>query len=151
MTRFKSLKTLLLALCLGAAACTPTVEQRGNMLQDYQIQQVAPGVHSRTDVLRLLGSPTSESTFDSNTWYYIGQTTEKHGIFDPEVIEHRVVEVGFDQDGIVTHVAEVNGDRIDVPYAREKTATHGNDLTVMQQLLGNLGRFNPQEGAKKKK
>jgi outer membrane protein assembly factor BamE (lipoprotein component of BamABCDE complex) len=136
---------ILIVSLLALASCTPTVEQRGNMLQDHQMKQVIPGIHSRTDVLRLLGSPTSQATFDENIWYYIGQKTEKHGIFDPEVVESRVVEISYSSDGLVQHVAEIDGDRVNVPYARAKTPTHGNDLTIMQQLLGNLGRFNPEE------
>jgi hypothetical protein len=39
--------------------------------------------------------------------------------------------------------------REDVPYVREKTPTSGQEMTVLQQFVGNLGRFNKQgEGAK---
>ena len=31
---------------------------------------------------------------------------------------------------------------IDVPHVRRKTPTSGNDITVMEQLIGNVGRFN---------
>lgn len=149
MTIFKLNPRPLLCACalITLGACTPSVAQHGNMLQDYQIQQVAPGVHSRTDVLQLLGSPTTQATFDENVWYYIGRETEKRGILDPEVTKERVIVVAFDEEGIVQHVAEVDGENIDVPFSRDKTPTHGSELTFMQQLLGNLGRFNPQEGS----
>ena len=143
MTIQKSFLIIGAVSCLAIGACTPTVAQRGNTLENYQVDEIVPGVHTRSDVLRLLGSPTTQATFDENIWYYIGRTTEKHGIMDPEVVEERVVAVTFTQDGIVERIGDINGEKIDVPLSDDSTPTHGNDLTIMQQLLGNVGRFNP--------
>ena len=127
-------------------SCTPVTAQRGSMLEDYQITEIQTGKHSMSDVLRLIGSPTTQSTFNSDVWYYIGQETQKRGILDSEVVKERIIIVSFNKDGIVESVKESSGDRMDIPYARTKTPTHGNDLTFTQQLLGNLGRFNaPQQ------
>ncbi|MGB4058072.1 MAG: outer membrane protein assembly factor BamE [Alphaproteobacteria bacterium] len=139
--------TLLLAsagfLGLVLPACTPTVSQHGNMLEDHQIKTVIPGIHTRSDVLRILGSPTTQAPFNENLWYYIGQETEKSGILDPEVTKERIVLVLFNEAGTVEQVREMpKGSRLDVPIERGKTPTHGNDVTIMQQFLGNLGRFN---------
>src|SRR5688572_12321947 len=75
MNKTRLLPKLLLTAALIAVmpACTPTVAQRGNMLEDYQIKTVIPGIHTRSDVLRLLGSPTTQAPFNDNLWYYIGQ------------------------------------------------------------------------------
>jgi outer membrane protein assembly factor BamE (lipoprotein component of BamABCDE complex) len=131
------------------AACTPTKANRGNLLENYQIDQVKTGEHSRSDVLRLLGSPTTVAPFDDNTWYYIGQETEKSGIMDPEIKRERIVVVAFAPDGKVAKVSDASDGRINVPVTRESTTTHGNKNSLVQQLLGNLGRFNPQEESKR--
>ena len=118
----KNIKIVFCFILLGMiTACTPMVAQHGNMLQDFQIEEIQPGTDTRSDVLRIFGSPTTQSTFNNDVWYYIGQETEKRSI---STVEH------------------LDGDRQNIPYARTKTPTHGNDLTFMQQLLGNLGRFN---------
>ena len=145
---FQGSKTaFLIAGCLIAitsTACTPVVSQRGNMVQDFQVQEVTVNESTRSDVLRSLGSPTTKSTFDPNVWYYIGQETEKRGILDPEVTEERIVLVAFNDEGYVEAIQDVDRERMDIPYVREKTPTHGNEVTVMQQFFGNLGKFNPQ-------
>lgn len=122
------------------------VAQRGNMVEDFQMQQITPHESTRSDVLRNLGSPTSKSTFDPNVWYYIGQKTEKRGILDPQVVEERIILVAFNEEGFVEAIQDIDRERMNIPYAREKTPTHGNETTVMQQFLGNLGKFNPQTG-----
>ncbi|PCJ02789.1 MAG: cell envelope protein SmpA [Alphaproteobacteria bacterium] len=123
-------------------ACSPVTAQRGNLLQDSQVSDIVAGQHTRSDVLRVLGSPTTQSTFDANIWYYIGQETEKHGILDDEVVKERIVVVSFTKEGIVESIGDQDAQRINIPYARSKTPTHGNELTFTQQLLGNMGRFN---------
>lgn len=111
--------------------------------------EITTGESSKTDVLRTLGSPTTQAPFDENIWYYIGQKTEKSGIFDPKVIEEKIVVVAFNEEDIVAQIEQVDADRVDIPIVRRKTPTGGHEVTIMQQLLGNVGRFKPpsQDGA----
>jgi len=127
------------------SGCTPVVSQHGNLVNNYQIEEVIVGKSTRSDVLRALGSPTTQSTFNPDVWYYIGQETEKYGILDQEIKEERILVVMFNDKGLVETISPFDGGRQDIPYARSKTPTHGNELTFMQQLLGNLGRFNGAE------
>lgn len=137
----------LFAALLLASACTPTQATRGNIVEDYRMAEIIPGVSSRTNVLQSLGSPTTVSPFDDNVWYYIGQKTEKRGIFDPKVVDKKTVVVAFNADGIVDTIENVDAELIDVPHVRRKTPTSGNDITVMEQLIGNVGRFNKAKGS----
>ncbi len=132
---------------LGLSACTPTQATRGNIVEDFRMAEVVPGVSTRTNVLKSLGSPTTKAPFDDNIWYYIGQKTEKRGIFDPKVVDKKVVVVAFNQDGIVDTIENIDSDQINVPTVRRKTPTSGNEVTVLQQLLGNVGRFNKQKSS----
>lgn len=139
----KIARTTLFCLCVvSTSACAPVVAKRGNMLETFQLEQIKPGTSTKSDVLRIIGSPTTQSTFNTDVWYYIGQVTEKRGILDQEIAQERIFSLTFDKDGVLQAVEELTGNREDIPYARAKTPTHGNDFTFMQQLLGNLGRFN---------
>jgi outer membrane protein assembly factor BamE (lipoprotein component of BamABCDE complex) len=143
-------KLLLTTIIIAAAAlhgCAPTVNARGNLVKDYQMVTITPGTSTKSDVLRAMGSPTTQDPFDENIWYYIGQTTEKKGILDPKVTDERIVMVDFDEAGLVETIKDVGGNREDIPYERRKTATSGNELTVLQQFFGNLGKFNAAGGA----
>ena len=151
----KTLKflALLAATALGTAvlgACTPTETVRGDMLQDYQLATVQVGSDTQADVVREIGSPTTVAPFDDKTWYYIGQDTKKYGPLDPKIVKERVIRVVFDDQGKVAEVRDVTHLRDPVPYSRDKTPTSGNQITLPQQLLGNLGKFNnAAEGSKK--
>lgn len=142
---FRSI-TLLSLSFISIVACTPMTATHGNMIDEERQSAIQEGVSTRTDVFRAMGSPTTVSPFNDNIWYYIGQETEKHGIFDTEVVDEHIVAVTFNQDGIVQEISSMDNARLDVPLNDNKTPTYGNDMTVMQQLLGNLGKFNPAQG-----
>lgn len=143
----KHFRRLLSATALGLllAACTPTQATHGNIVEDYRIAEIIPGVSTRTNVLKSLGSPTTTAPFDDTVWYYLGQKTEKTGIFDPEVVEEKIVVVAFNEEGVVETISPIDANRIDVPRVRRKTPTGGNEVTLIEQMLGNVGRFNKRD------
>ncbi len=134
---------LALAL-IAAGACTPRIDQRGNKPDEDQVVQINPGVDDKTRVAELIGTPSSISTFDDRTWYYISKRTETTAFFEPDVTDQQVLAISFDESGIVDNM-RVYGqeDGRTIAYVDRTTPTEGNELTFIQQLLGNLGRFNP--------
>lgn len=136
-----------LCVLLTIAACSPTEATRGNIVEDFRMAEIVPGVSTRTTVLKSMGSPSTEAPFDQNVWYYIGQKTEKRGIFDPKVVDKKVVVVAFNEEGVVEAIDTIEADQINVPRVRRKTPTSGNEITIMEQLLGNVGRFNKPKGS----
>jgi len=130
-----------LPMLLGA--CAPTIQQEGNVPDADQVVQINPGVDDKNRVTQLLGSPSSVSAFQDRTWYYISRRTEQTAFLDPQVVEQEVLAVIFDSQNIVQDmkVYGIENGRM-VQMVDRVTPTHGNDLTLMQQVLGNLGRFN---------
>ena len=124
-------------------SCTPITATRGNLVEQERLSLVQPGVSKREDVFNALGSPTTVSPFDNNTWYYMGQKTEKRGIFDPSIVDEEIIIVTFNDDNIVSNLSTQDKGRMRVPIKNDETPTYGNDRTAIQRLLGNLGRFNP--------
>lgn len=139
MSKYFALTT---SVALVLVACTPTISQRGNMLQDHQIEDVVLGIHTRTDVLRILGSPTTKAPFDDSKWYYLGQKMEKRGVLDPEVTEERIVLVSFDENDVVQEINDLDNERIEVLVDDSKTPTQGHKTTIIQEFFSNLGKFN---------
>lgn len=139
-----ALRASLLAglLTLGLGACAKDIRVRGNIPDTEVIAKINPGVHSRIDIESLLGSPSTVSTFQDSKWFYIGQKSTQFAFFEPEVLERTVLVVSFDKSGFVETTqtfALKDGQTID-PVDRI-TPTEGREISVFQQLLGNLGKF----------
>lgn len=129
-------------LVIALSACAGRVDTRGNLADLEAVSQIAPGESTRGTVEDLLGSPTTVATFNDQTWYYIGRRTEKVAFFEPEVLESQVVAIHFDSAGVVEDV-KIYGpeDSREIELVERTTPTSGKELSVVQQLLGNIGRF----------
>ena len=132
-------------LALTLAACAPMVDQRGNLPDPTKLASIQPGVTTKEAVSKLLGTPSSISTFNDKTWYYISRRTEQTAFFAPQVTDQLVVAVAFDDSGVVRDVERhdlADGRPID-PSTRV-TPSAGRELGFFEQLIGNLGRFNTE-------
>ena len=131
---------------LGMAGCTTSISTHGHRLDAAALAQIEPGQSSQGDVIQLLGSPSSLATFDDHTWYYISQRTERHSFYHSSIVAQDVVAIVFDDQGTVNQVNrhDLNG-AMDVDLVGRETPTSGNEMSVLEQFLGNIGRFNPVE------
>ena len=138
---------LAVALSVAVAACGPVTATRGNLIDNDRLQQIEVGQTTANDVFTILGTPTSVSTFDDRTWYYIGERTEQLAFFDPNIAERRVLRIRFDEAGTVAELAELGAeDAIEVDPIDRETPTLGRQITILEQLLGNIGRFSGSPG-----
>ncbi len=126
------------------SACAPVVRTHGNLVDPADLTQLRPGVSGQADVVALLGTPSAEGTFNPNEWYYIGQTTKQTAFLAPDISERRVVKVTFDPaTALVQKVEQLDkSDGIEVAPVARTTPTAGHNLGVIEQVLGNVGRFN---------
>jgi outer membrane protein assembly factor BamE (lipoprotein component of BamABCDE complex) len=133
---------MAIGLGLGVAACAPQVVQHGHTIDPANLARITPGVTSREEVARLMGSPSALATFEDDRWYYVTQRRESHSFFQSTITEQEVVTISFDDRGIVQDVDQHGIDQaMAIEPEREITRTLGNELTVVEQLVGNIGRF----------
>jgi outer membrane protein assembly factor BamE (lipoprotein component of BamABCDE complex) len=153
MSRLRCRLAIVLAAVTVAAslgACSPRISARGNLPTADQLTQIKPGVTDKASVTALLGSPSSIASFDDTTWYYISQKSEELAFFKPDAVDPEVVAVVFDKDGVVKDVHKTSSKtpRTIEPVART-TPAPGKELSFIEQLLGNFGKFNTNSAAGK--
>jgi outer membrane protein assembly factor BamE (lipoprotein component of BamABCDE complex) len=118
----------------GLPACSPTVDQRGNLPEADKIAEIRPGATTRDEVTKILGTPSSTSIFNEKIWYYISRRTKQVAFFDPDVTDQQVY--------IVNSVDHRDlKDARDIEPAPGATPAPGRELTFLEQIIGNVGRF----------
>jgi outer membrane protein assembly factor BamE (lipoprotein component of BamABCDE complex) len=119
------------------------VDTRGHSSDDVDLKQITVGQTSAEDVQALLGSPTSTSNFGDETWYYVTQKQERVGVFAATISEQRVVAITLDGDRVVRDISEYSKEQgKPIQTVSKITPTEGHEITILEQMLGNLGRFN---------
>lgn len=139
---------LPITLALGLASCSPIVDTRGHSGEAEDLKQIVTGQTTREDVVSLLGSPTTTSSYGDEIWYYVTQKQERVGMFAPEVTEQQVTSITFDANHVVKEVSAFTKEEgKPVQIVGKTTPTEGHNMTIIEQMLGNLGRFNtPSRG-----
>jgi len=137
---------LLLVPVAALTACSPRIDQRGNLLDPDAVLAVKPGVQTKEQVSQLLGTPSTIATFDDKTWYYISKRTTTTAFFAPDITDQQVLVLKFNDSDVVEKV-QLYGmdDAYEIEPVSRTTPTYGQKLTILQQLFGNIGRFTKGE------
>jgi outer membrane protein assembly factor BamE (lipoprotein component of BamABCDE complex) len=131
----------------AVTCCSPDIEQRGYLPAHDQIAQIHPGKTTKDQVVQILGSPSSIGVFDPNAWYYISKRTSQTSFFLPKTTDQQVFIVDFNKDGVVAAVDHKGlKDAENITPAPGATPAPGRELTFLEQVIGNLGRFSNSAG-----
>ena len=140
-------RRVLFAACaaglLATAACAPITSYSGYQTVDADpAKDVAVGTDTKSTVRAKLGSPSATSTFDPNVWFYMNQIKERVAFERPKVVARHVTAISFDKDN--EQVTSVNNytlkDGRVIAYNNHETPTRGREMTVLEQVLGTIGR-----------
>lgn len=131
---------LAAASALALGGCEATYTNHGFAPQIAQLEQITSD-DTRGSILRRLGQPSATGTFEAESWYYMASRVENYAFYAPKVVDRKVVAIRFDEAGRVSNVARYgveDGKVIDL--ITRTTPTYGREITLLQQLFGNIGR-----------
>jgi outer membrane protein assembly factor BamE (lipoprotein component of BamABCDE complex) len=133
-----------LGLCgaAGLGGCAPLRSVNGYQAIEHKPADVKVDMDTKSTVLDALGSPSAVSTFDPNVWYYISQNSNTISYHNPKVSKRSVVAITFSKES--EKVVSVNDyslkDGKVMAYNSRETPTRGREISILEQLLGNVGR-----------
>jgi outer membrane protein assembly factor BamE (lipoprotein component of BamABCDE complex) len=133
---------LIPAAAASLSACAPITSYSGFQAIESDPKDVKIGTDTKSTVRGRLGSPSATGTFDGNTWFYMNQLKSRVAFKQPEVISRNVTAITFNKDSEL--VESVNSytlkDGKVVAFNGRETPTRGRELTILEQILGNVGR-----------
>ncbi len=135
--------SVLFFLVLSGCA---TIDIRGHEVDMDQLKEIKVDVTTKEQVAELLGTPAAVSTFNNNTWFYMSDITSTRAFLSPTILKSNITRIEFDNKGKVkalTSLTEV--DRGVVSYVNRETPTAGHEFGVLEQIFGNVGRFNGKD------
>ena len=139
MARRVILASIFLA-SLTAGCITPISDYHGYTPDEVLPKDVTPGIDTRASVLAQLGSPSTESRFDENTWYYISTHRERVAFMLPQTAERTITAISFSDEDVVDEVLSYNEtDGQILNYASRETPTRGRELGLLEQIFGTIG------------
>jgi len=136
---------------MAVAGCATVIDQRGKLPEPERIGEIQPGTTTKDQVVRILGSPSSVSTFDDKTWYYISSRSKQFSFLQPTLIDQQVFIVDFGDNGVVRNLGHKElADARPVTPAPGATPSPGRELSFLEQLIGNVGKFGGSDNGQDK-
>jgi outer membrane protein assembly factor BamE (lipoprotein component of BamABCDE complex) len=133
---------IVIAGAASLSACAPIQSYSGFQTIESDPKDVKVGADTKSTVRGRLGSPSATSTFDNNTWFYMNQLKSRVAFQRPAIVARNIVAISFDKDSEV--VKSVNSytlkDGKVIAFNGRETPTRGRELTILEQILGNVGR-----------
>ena len=126
-------------------SCTARIDTRGNLPNPDMLANIEVGQVNKREVLELIGSPSTTEPFQGESWYYISEKTETKAFFEPKITNRKVVIIRFNKRGLVKEIKTIGlKEARNIKMVERVTPTAGEEMNIIRQLLGNVGRF---EGA----
>lgn len=127
-------------LTTGLAGCSPTQNYHGYIADEAQPSEIEPGVDTRSTVLARLGTPSTKSIFDDDTWIYMSENRSQFAFYRPKTQSRTVTAIKFGEDDSVQEVGLFDADDgQSIRYASAETPTRGRELGLWEQIFGTIG------------
>ncbi|SON56185.1 SmpA / OmlA family protein [Hartmannibacter diazotrophicus] len=126
---------LVLGLTLALGACGAPPLQHGFVMPENGLEQVPVG-SSEEQVLLVFGTPTTQSSLNGKTYYYITQVIDENPLMGRSITDQRVLAIYFNDDNTVSRIGEygLKDGRV-FDFITRKTPTTGTDLNLISQIL----------------
>lgn len=146
MAAIRQILILVTVAILGLSACSPVYRNHGYIPPEGDLAQIVVGETTMDMVPQLIGSPSAQGLLTGSGWYYVGSRWKHFGPFEPQEVNREVVALSFDQRGVVSNVERfgLEQGRV-VPLSRRVTDSGVTEISLIGQILGNLGNFQAGE------
>lgn len=129
-------------LALSLQACAPIVRYHGYVPPESALSQLQVGQDTRDSVLSAVGRPTTTALVGDQTLYYVQSEFRTMAFLPPEEVDRQVLAISFLPDGRLGNVERFGLERGRVvQLSRRTTGLVFADRTFVNQILGNIGRF----------
>jgi outer membrane protein assembly factor BamE (lipoprotein component of BamABCDE complex) len=145
MSRIKVLFAVL-AITLTTTACNREwfITHNGNMPTNDRIEKLQLG-QSKTEVISVLGTPSSVVSLDKDTWIYMSSDIERIAFFAPKEVSRDVLTLKFNEDRVVDIRRITEKDGKQVAIVEDKTETLGHNPGFFEKFFG--GTYSPFQGS----
>ena len=139
------------AVFLALAGCSLLpVNEVGHVPSEEERATIKVGKTTKQAVSRDIGSPATISLFEKESWIYIASKEQTRGFLPPKELDRQVFVVTFNAKDVVEGKRFYTlQDGITLVPDSATTKTYGKELSSLDEMLGNFGRFPAQKGSQR--
>ena len=128
------------------SSCAPLTKVSGYVPLENELADLKVGLSTKAEILEYLGEPLSLNSGSSKTMIYVQQRVETIAFLQPRVKDRTVIQLTFDDSGILSHIKRFHGVTTEQFTPEEEViVSDGRKLTFWQQMFGNIGNFSSEQ------
>ena len=126
------------------AACGGQYRNHGYMPLAEDVDALIVGVDTRDSIIEVMGVPTTGGVLTEEAMYYVRSRVHHKGYVKPNEIQRDVLVLSFDKNQILRNVERFGIEKGKlIRLEHRATEAPGGDRSVLQQIIGSIGGFNP--------
>ena len=143
-------KFAILLIISLSCSCSSQIINRGYVADKGVFEQINIGM-KKNSVKNIMGSPSYITTINGETYYYLSSKFEKNGFMSPKEIERNIFSIQFDDNEVIQNIYNygLNDGKV-FDYINRRTISRGTELTLLQDLFDDVGRYTNAESLGKR-
>ena len=126
------------------AACGGQYRNHGYMPLAEDVDALIVGVDTRDSIIEVMGVPTTGGVLTEEAMYYVRSRVHHKGYVKPNEIQRDVLVLSFDKKQILRNVERFGIEKGKLIRLEHRvTEAPGGDRSILQQIIGSIGGFNP--------
>ena len=103
--------------------CSPRYSYHGSYFSKKEISLLKKTKLSKAEIIQILGTPSTKTTFSDNVWYYITQVRKERAYFSVNNVSTDVLIITFNEQNIVKNykISSGAGSYANIDINQEKT------------------------------
>ena len=77
--------------------CSPRISRHGNIFSDEELKILKNSRLNKSEIIEILGQPSTKSTFSDNIWYYIFFIQKEKAYFQVKNSSNKVLKIKFNE------------------------------------------------------
>lgn len=77
--------------------CSPRISRHGNIFSNEELQILKNSRLNKSEIIEILGQPSTKSTFSDNIWYYIFFIQKEKAYFQVKNSSNKVLKIKFNE------------------------------------------------------
>ena len=147
---------IIIFLLISNCSFNKAVENHGVNLLEKKQEKLILKTTNKNDIVKILGPPSTKSSFDNDIWIYIERKTTTNNLFKlakEKIIVNNVLVLEIDSFGLLVSKEFYNKDKMnDLDFSKENTETIVSKKSFVYDFLSSMRqKLNDPLGKRNKK
>ena len=143
-------------MLISNCSLNKAVETHGVNLLEKKQEKLILKTTNKNDIVKILGPPSTKSSFDNDIWIYIERKTTTNNLFKlakEKIIVNNVLVLEIDSFGLLVSKEFYNKDKMnDLDFSKENTETIVSKKSFVYDFLSSMRqKLNDPLGKRNKK